>query len=104
MSLLIAIIAMAPQIACAQASDIDAGKVVAQSLCAKCHAIEARGESPFPPAPPFRLIPDRYDPEDLAEALAEGMVVGHDAMPEFELPPEKITNLLAYIGSLKQKK
>ncbi len=104
MLILKAIIAAAPQITAAQAADLEAGKAVAQSLCARCHSIGISGDSPFPPAPPLRLIPDRYNVEDLAEALAEGMVVGHDAMPQFELPLEKISPLLAYIGSLKRKK
>jgi hypothetical protein len=40
---------------------------------------------------------------DLAEAFAEGIFVGHDAMPEFALPPRTIDDLLSYIDSLATK-
>jgi mono/diheme cytochrome c family protein len=103
MTIIGALIAAAPQIALAQAADLDEGKAIAEANCSRCHAVGEQGDSPMPAAPPFRTIPDRYDPNDLTEALAEGMVVGHDAMPQFELPPEKISNLLAYIASLKGK-
>jgi mono/diheme cytochrome c family protein len=103
MHVIAALVAAAPQVAAVQAADLAAGQAIAEAYCARCHAIGREGASPFPPAPPFRLIPERYDPQDLAEALAEGMVVGHDAMPEFELPPERISHLLAYIASLKSR-
>jgi mono/diheme cytochrome c family protein len=51
-------------------------------------------------APPFRLLPGRYPVEHLAEALAEGIVVGHPAMPEFTFNPPEIDALLSYLQSL----
>ena len=36
-------------------------------------------------APPFRDLPKRYPVENLAEALAEGIVTGHPARPRFIL-------------------
>jgi len=80
--------------------DIDAGKRLAEQLCARCHAIEISGNSPFAPAPPFRILPQRYDLENLAEALAEGIAVGHEAMPQFEMSPEQIDDFLGYLESL----
>lgn len=51
-------------------------------------------------APPFRLLPQRYPVEHLAEALAEGIVTGHAAMPQFVFDPPEIDALLAFIDSL----
>jgi mono/diheme cytochrome c family protein len=51
-------------------------------------------------APPFRDLPKRYPVEHLAEALAEGIVAGHPAMPRFVLEPREIDALLAYMSSL----
>jgi len=51
-------------------------------------------------APPFRVLPHRYPVANLAEALAEGIVVGHPAMPEFTFEPDEINALLTYIQSL----
>jgi mono/diheme cytochrome c family protein len=51
-------------------------------------------------APPFRDLAKRYPVENLAEALAEGIVTGHPAMPRFTFEPREIDALLAYISSL----
>ena len=51
-------------------------------------------------APPFRVVVTRYPPEDLAEALAEGIVSGHPDMPEFVFQPDEIEAILAYLGTL----
>jgi hypothetical protein len=64
------------------------------------HVIATQGESPVAIAPPFRVLPQRYPVEHLAEALAEGIVVGHPLMPEFTFDPPEIDALLTYIESL----
>jgi len=40
--------------------------------------------------------------EHLAESLAEGIVVGHNDMPEFLFEPDDVEALLAYIASLAE--
>ena len=37
------------------------------------------------------------------QALAEGIVVGHPAMPRFTFEPREIGALLAYISGLKSR-
>jgi hypothetical protein len=51
-------------------------------------------------APPFRDLTKRYPVDNLAEALAEGIVTGHPAMPHFTFEPREIDALLRYISSL----
>lgn len=80
------------------------GRAIAQAQCARCHAIGKEGKSPMALAPPFREIPQRYPVEHLAEALAEGIVVGHPAMPEFVFDPPEIDALLSYLQSLSPRK
>jgi cytochrome c len=82
--------------------DIARGKAYAQTHCARCHAIGMTGESPFKPAPPFRTLHERYPVEKLEEALAEGIVAGHPAMPEFRLDPRQIDEFVAFLKSLEQ--
>ncbi len=85
----------------ARAGDIAAGQAIARK-CESCHAVGATGESPRPPAPAFRDLSRRYPLENLQEALAEGIVVGHDAtMPEFKLSPAEIDDFLAYLESIQ---
>jgi mono/diheme cytochrome c family protein len=80
------------------------GRAIAEVKCARCHAIGAKGESPMALAPPFRALPERYPVEHLAEALAEGIVVGHPAMPEFTFAPADIDALLTYLQGLAPDK
>jgi mono/diheme cytochrome c family protein len=85
----------------AQSSDIDSGKTILEKKCARCHAIGRTDQSHHPQAPPFRDVVKRYPVEDLAEALAEGIVSGHPDMPEFVFQPDEINAILAYLDSLK---
>jgi cytochrome c len=84
----------------AAAQDIEAGRKIAQRNCGRCHAVAEKGGSPFRKAPPFRDIAARGNVDQLQEALAEGIMVGHPAMPEFTLAPQQIADFLAYLKSL----
>lgn len=76
------------------------GKALAEKNCSRCHAVGATDVSLHPQAPPFRLVVERYPSEDLAEALAEGIVSGHPDMPVFVFQPHEIEAFLAYLDSL----
>jgi len=78
------------------------GHAFVQANCARCHAIGKSGSSPFAAAPPFRTLHRRYPIEDLEEPLAEGIVTGHPAMPEFQLDPEQVGDVIAYLKSLSR--
>jgi mono/diheme cytochrome c family protein len=84
----------------ASAQDIRAGRAIARENCAHCHAIGPTGRSRRPAATPFRLIPERYPVEALEEAFGEGISGSHKGMPDFQLDPAEIDDLLAYIRSL----
>lgn len=77
------------------------GQELLRANCARCHAIDAGSLSPDPKAPPFRDVVQKYDPGALEEALAEGIVTGHNNMPEFEFDPDQITAIIAYLETLK---
>ncbi|MFZ5735407.1 MAG: c-type cytochrome [Pseudomonadota bacterium] len=74
----------------------------AKSHCARCHAIGYSGKSRLKQAPPFRSLHKRYPVETLAEAFAEGIYTGHPRMPEFELDPDQINDLLSYLKTLER--
>jgi mono/diheme cytochrome c family protein len=80
------------------------GEAIARQHCARCHAIGPAGDSPMGLAPAFRDLSKRYPIEFLAEALAEGIVTGHPAMPRFAFEPREIDALLTYMGSLTPTK
>ncbi|NNF79367.1 MAG: cytochrome c [Rhizobiales bacterium] len=83
-----------------ESSPSQKGQEIATKLCARCHSVTREGDSPFAEAPPFRTFSSKWPLESLEEALAEGIVVGHPAMPEFIFGPEDIQNLLSYIASI----
>jgi mono/diheme cytochrome c family protein len=75
------------------------GETLATEHCSGCHAIGTTGSSPNEKAPPFRTLSERYPLDNLQEALAEGIVVGHEGqeMPEFEFSPDDIIDLIAHM-------
>jgi cytochrome c len=85
----------------AEEGNAERGHTFAQANCARCHAVGLDGASPLPQAPPFRFLANRWQPENLAEALAEGIRVGHSPMPEFVLEPEQIDDFIAYFQVLR---
>ncbi|WP_421694318.1 c-type cytochrome [Aestuariivirga sp.] len=80
---------------------VSQGIELLRANCARCHAIDATSLSPEPKAPPFRDVVKKYDPDALEEALAEGIVTGHNNMPEFAFDPDQVTAIIAYLDTLK---
>jgi mono/diheme cytochrome c family protein len=91
----------------ARAADPAAGEARGHALvernCAMCHAVGKTGASPFHPAPPFRELSQRYKIDDLAEALAEGIITGHPAMPEFRFSPAEVNDIIRYMKSIQAR-
>lgn len=86
--------------AVAQDARLERGLKIVEEKCARCHAVGRSGASTLAKAPPFRILSHRYPLESLAEALAEGIVTGHNDMPEFKFQPHEIDAILTYIGSI----
>lgn len=82
---------------------VEKGEALLTKNCARCHAIGVTGESQHGKAPPFRQVVTRYPIDNLAEALAEGIMSGHADMPEFVFEPGEIDAILAYLADVKAK-
>ena len=76
------------------------GLNLAVANCARCHAIDKISPSPLSLAPPFRDLHLRYPVEGLAESLGEGIVTGHQNMPEFRLDPGQVGDFIDFLKSL----
>lgn len=96
----LAILAVAP--AMAQGGDAQKGKAFVEERCARCHAVGREGESRLPIAPPLRTLASKYPLDSLEESLAEGIVTGHANMPEFELDPDQISDLIAWLDEISR--
>lgn len=99
MPLALTLISLTP--AAAASPDEQRGKTFALNNCARCHSIDKVTASPLKIAPPFRILHNRYPIETIAEALAEGIQTGHPTMPVFQLDPDQIHDLLAYLKTLE---
>lgn len=83
------------------APQVQAGRDLAQTHCSACHAVGRTGASPNRQAPRFVTLSKRYPLDNLAEALSEGILVGHGPMPAFEFEPDQIDALIAYLKSIQ---
>ncbi len=73
--------------------------------CSACHAVGADDQSPNPRSPPLRDIALRYPVENLEEALAEGIYVGHNSpMPPFALEADEVADITAYLKQLNAQR
>lgn len=79
------------------------GRLLVQRNCGMCHAVGRAGPSPFAAAPPFRELGQRYKLDDLDEALAEGIITGHPAMPEFRFAPNEVNDIVHYLKSIQTR-
>jgi cytochrome c len=76
------------------------GRNLARQVCAECHAVGASpGVSPNPNAPPFELIANL--PGMTSIALTAALRTSHREMPNVILKPDELSNIIAYILSLK---
>jgi cytochrome c len=83
----------------ASAAEID-GKAILQQNCARCHSIEATGNSPLEGAPPLREVYLKYPISMLQYDLAEGFGSRHRDMPQVQFSTEQVDAILSYLGGL----
>ena len=81
--------------------DLARGRAILEENCSRCHAVGTADASALAAAPAFRTLGERYPIADLEEALAEGILTGHPAMPELSFEPGDVAAIIAYIQSLQ---
>src|SRR4051794_29914812 len=81
---------------------VERGRTFARVNCSMCHSIDKVSPSPLAIAPPFRTLHERYSVETLEEALAEGIITGHPNMPEFQLAPDQVGDVIAFLKNLER--
>ena len=100
-ALLLGLALLAPMIGSAAAqTGAEGGKVLAQGMCAECHAIQsAQLQSPNPYAPPFETIANVRGMS--SPALWSILHSSHRRMPNIILRPEQTRAIVAYILTLQ---
>ena len=92
----------------AQAGDGGAaarGHAFARQYCSKCHSVEAHQlKSPAPEAPPFATLSRYQSLDKLQSLLSEAITVSHGKypMPVFQLGPDEIADLIAYLRTIQE--
>jgi mono/diheme cytochrome c family protein len=86
-------------VAASAAGDAAAGKALAERWCASCHLVSPDQASATTEAPPFATIAKR--PPEQIEALEAFLAAPHPPMPPVSLTRQEISDVLAYIASLK---
>ena len=81
--------------------DAQRGLTFVSANCTACHSVDKVSPSPLGIAPPFRTLHTKYPVENLAESLAEGLMTGHPTMPQFQLDPGQIGDVIAYLKTLE---
>src|SRR4029079_4577270 len=86
-------------VAAQEAGEPQAGAVYAKQYCAKCHAIADEDTSPEHTAPRFKDVANTSGMT--ATALRVWLQSSHPTMPNIILEPNHLSNVVAYILSLK---
>lgn len=85
--------------------ELQRGRDLLETLCARCHAVGATGQSPHPEAPPFRTFGEKlYDDDDLGQRLQDGLTTIHPDMPTFLFKRHDAEAAVNYLKSIQQKK
>jgi mono/diheme cytochrome c family protein len=82
-----------------EVGDPRAGAAYAKQYCAKCHAIADEETSPEHTAPRFKDVANTSGM--MATALTVWLQTSHPTMPNIILKPNDMSNVIAYILSLK---
>ena len=83
------------------AGDPAKGQLIAQDLCASCHAIGATGASTMPDAPPLRDVLARRGATRLTADLESARHIAFLRMPQFFFGDGSAQNLVAYIETIQ---
>ncbi len=77
-----------------------AGYEILVKNCARCHAIEAMGDSPMATALPLREIAKRYEPVYLDDVLTTAIPAKHEQLPQFNFTRDQIAAMADYLSAL----
>ena len=73
------------------------GEGLAKANCAKCHSVGFGGDSPNPDAPPFRTFSSYRSITLIGWELMNSDWGEHRSMPQFEISPTQVRDLLEWI-------
>ena len=97
---LAAVLTMAALPAYAQNAEVAAGHALARQVCVACHVVDAQSSPRRAVGPAFHDIANT--PGMTATALHAFLTTSHQKMPNLILTPEEMSDVIAYILSLRR--
>lgn len=85
-----------------QSPAVQRGLTFVRLHCAQCHAIDLVSDSPLKIAAPFRTLVQQIPVETLRRRLAEGITATHPTMPQFQLEPDQLNDVMEYLKALQR--
>ena len=77
------------------------GLALVRHNCGACHAVESKGNSTHPDAPPFRDLLQRYPIDALEESFIDSIYSQHPDMPVFTVTQDQLDVILYYIAVIQ---
>ena len=84
--------------------ELQRGRDLLETLCARCHAVGTTGRSPHPDAPPFRTFGEKLYDDDLGQRLQDGLTTIHPDMPAFRFGRRDAEAAVNYLKSIQGHK
>ncbi len=80
-----------------------AGLELSRKLCKACHVVDEQGSGATPVGPPpFTSIANK--PGQTADLIKGAMILPHPPMPDIQLSNEEMTDIIAYLDTLRTDK
>jgi mono/diheme cytochrome c family protein len=84
-------------------TDPQRGAALAEALCSACHATGKTDASPRAEAPPFRMLLNKLDAQNLTRDLKAGVAMAHPDLPSVHLTDRSSEDFVAYLETIKQR-
>ncbi len=82
---------------------LERGAALVVRNCSQCHAVGRTGGSPDHTAPPLQSLYRYVRMSDLAQALQQGLLAKHPAMPEFRFSRPELEDIMSYLRAIQEQ-
>ncbi len=81
--------------------DVEAGRMIASSLCVQCHRLTERDNDPDRMPPDFAAVANMPSFTELSMRVF--LQTPHGPMPRYQFSQNELDDIIAYIASLKRR-
>ena len=81
--------------------DVEAGRVIASSLCVQCHRISGSDNDPNRMPPDFAAVANMPSFTELSMRVF--LQTPHGLMPRYQFSQNELDDIIAYLSSMRQR-